>query len=369
MSSKPITFVFEYEYNTHGDDEIILDTKYVYWKRTINCITTTKVDNIIITKKAIKIKGERSKENCLIWCLKKTSSAIYQELVRSIVFAYMTQGRGFTVGKCSIITDNNTYDEDDFGHLNQPCSMDLQKELILPYTVCKAVFYETEWAVCLLRSLSEYIVAVNTETYDDEILLFELWKAFNTLYSFYYECSSCVGKKQKSEHLQLEKISECINDLPDSSLSICKITDYKNDILSFRVKSCFINMKAAGNTTNKHFRYIKNCILKCKDKDLLDVFYKTISGDAKHFELSKDSERQIEKQIKENKRDCIKDYLRFTVITYGYFLRCKYFHGEKSNPTFIIKDNKEARELELVTEILKLFIIDLYKYLDRRLVF
>lgn len=53
------------------------------------------------------------------------------------------------------------------------------------------------------------------------------------------------------------------------------------------------------------------------------------------------------------------EVLTFYLIKYSYFIRNKYFHGEKINPAFNLIKNDEIKELAVLNEIFEKFLKEL----------
>ena len=65
----------------------------------------------------------------------------------------------------------------------------------------------------------------------------------------------------------------------------------------------------------------------------------------------------IDSEIKKkNKKNT--DVIRFIILKYGYYLRCKFFHGEQIPANFLIF-NANLLELDRITEPLQLVCVDL----------
>lgn len=53
------------------------------------------------------------------------------------------------------------------------------------------------------------------------------------------------------------------------------------------------------------------------------------------------------------------DVIRFVILKYAYYLRCKYFHAEKIPANFLI-ENMSQNELNKITEPLSIICYDLF---------
>ena len=55
------------------------------------------------------------------------------------------------------------------------------------------------------------------------------------------------------------------------------------------------------------------------------------------------------------------ELLRFYVLKYGYFVRNKYFHAEKADPYFVLKNTSETEEINRLSVLFGYFLADLIR--------
>ncbi len=369
--SNPISFVFKCTYNDLGlDDNVLLEKECVYRssenKQSQN--SEDSKDSITITERSILISGFRSKKTSFENCFKGTDTVIYKELLRCMVFAYMTQKVDMQLGDCTITTDKKIYNENDFGLINHSKLKPLCDSLVLNKTICEDIFLKGDWSTSLLTSLMEFIVAYNSDTSDKEVLLFEYWKAFNTLYSFYYERTKEPNDDTK-EYKELNAIKEFAKlHLSSSSKSLIDFADkhYSKSVMVFRLRAYLLNVKKRASKNKKKER-VKEAIMEFNEPRLLSKFNEVVHYDINKKKSSLGIEIKdingIDAQIKSSTESDI-ELLCFATIKYGYFLRCRHFHGERSTSDFLIFNSAESYEISIITEMLKLLIIDLYNLIS-----
>ena len=157
----------EFEYNNLGNNSLLLTTDAGYSDSSNN-------DQITITRKTIKIEGSRSKKSTPDGILNNTSSTLYKQLLKAIVYTYMTTGIPFSIEKISI-TVNGECQEYSSGSILNPCPMPLEESNLIQSDECKEIFKSNPKSDKLLISYIWFIKGVNGADFD------YLWKAFNSL--------------------------------------------------------------------------------------------------------------------------------------------------------------------------------------------
>ena len=86
---KKITINFEY--CCTGNDDVLLDVQSHY--------NSAKTDHVVITGKRIIIEAERGNKHTANNVLTNTNSTLYAQLLKAIVYVYMTEGKAFSLGE------------------------------------------------------------------------------------------------------------------------------------------------------------------------------------------------------------------------------------------------------------------------------
>ena len=95
------------------------------------------------------------------------------------------------------------------------------------------------------------------------------------------------------------------------------------------------------------------------DKRVLCIFKKVLDYQKNKMEPKEydNIKGYIDSEIKKNNKKNT-DVIRFIILKYGYYLRCKFFHGEQIPANFLIF-NANLLELDRITEPLQLVCVDL----------
>jgi hypothetical protein len=134
----------------------------------------------------------------------------------------------------------------------------------------------------------------------------------------------------------------------------------------FRLRAYLLNVKKRASKNKKKER-VKEAIMEFNEPRLLSKFNEVVHYDINKKKSSLGIEIKdingIDAQIKSSTESDI-ELLCFATIKYGYFLRCRHFHGERSTSDFLIFNSAESYEISIITEMLKLLIIDLYNLIS-----
>lgn len=120
----------EFEYNNKGNNNSLLTTYAGY-------SDSSNKDQIIITSKTISIKGNRSKNSSPDSILNNTNSTLYKQLLKAIVYAYMTTGIPFSIEKITVNVNGESKEYSSNNILN-PCTKPLEQSHLICSGECKS---------------------------------------------------------------------------------------------------------------------------------------------------------------------------------------------------------------------------------------
>lgn len=334
--------IINFEYCSTGNEEVILDVQSHY--------NAVKTDHIVITKKRIIIEAERGNKHTANNVLTNTNSTLYTQLLKAIVYVYMTEGHAFSIGTVVVDVNGETksYSTEDI--LN-PCPNDLDERFVLDKNKSQKVFDYIESNTNLLIAYICYIKGIQNQDFD------WLWKAFNSIYSI-------ISHRDK----EFEKLCDVKRFIVANWSDMARTNIYmdKEDektLRSLRIRQFVLNDFENQSKTQAY----ADMVLSFEDYRMALLFNEIMpyrKDNLINKGLYNDVNRHIQNQISvRNKTNS--DLARFYVLKYSYFLRNKYFHGEKSAPVFVLKKNNEIEELEKICEILSLFLADLFDCYDK----
>lgn len=329
--------VINFVYDCNNKDDMILDTLSYY--------APLKSDRIIITKKSITIIAERGNKNRLDSVLTNTNSTLYAQLLKSITYVYLTEGKAFKIGNVSVDINGEiqTYSSKD---IVNPCTKDLDIRFLLDRKQCKKIFDLLDSNENLLIAYICFIKGVDKQDFD------LLWKSFNSIYS--------IISSSDKEFDKLRDTKTFIETNWSLMLRTNAYMDGENDktLRQLRIREFVLNNFEDISKTKAYSEMIKSfrdCRMALLFKEIMPYRKDNLVNEG----LFSSVDTHIEKQIaKGDKINC--DLARFYVLKYSYFLRNKYFHAEKSSPIFILKKNNEIVELTKICEIMCLFLTDLF---------
>lgn len=326
-----------FEYCSRANDDMILDVHSYY--------NSTKTDHITITNKQIIIEAERGNKNKADNVLTNTNSTLYAQLLKAIVYVYMTEGHAFCIGDVLVDVNGETKKYES-GDIINPCPYDLDARFILDKNQCQKIFEDKESNKNLLIAFICYIRGIRNQDFD------WLWKAFNSIYSI-------ISNKNK----EFDKLCDVKRFVVDNWGGMVRTNAYmdKEDektIRTLRIREFVLNDFENLSKTKAY----ADMVMSFSDYRMALLFdeimpYRKVN--LLNQGLYHDVNTHLQKQISSGKKKN-SDLARFYVLKYSYFLRNKYFHGEKSSPVFVLKKNNEIEEMEKICEIFSLFLADLF---------
>lgn len=308
----------------------------------------TLFDDLIITNKRIVIEGNRSKNIPKELILINTTSTLYQQILKALVFSYMTTGKPHKILEIKLYKEVKD-DQESYSERNilQPYTKSLAKEFCLEPNALNILFSNSSKGHILLNSLILFIKGIEENNFD------YYWKSFNCLYSY-------ISGKDK-EHEKLKFMRQFIeSNSSHFKLSVDLIDlDQKNDIRSLRIRDFILSNFPTRNETNQ----FKELIFRFSDYRLNEMF-QDILPYRKDFLIAEGLMNDVQNHITNsinNRQKANDQLLCFYILKYAYFLRNKYFHAEKTAPVFLLKNNNEVTELNKINAIMSAFLVDLYK--------
>ncbi|WP_160725013.1 hypothetical protein [Bacillus sp. USDA818B3_A] len=311
-----------------------------------------KSDDISITNKKIQLICERSSEKELSKILTDYNSTINIQLSKAISFLSAINEEITTIESIVIKKYDRGIFKDSYEHvsINQPVPKQIQKELLFNKDTLDVLFDGSKKSFTILIAISYWIKAVTAqqpgECYD------RLWTGFNSLYSYL----------SPTKNREIDKLAEVRNFILNNesffqtSTNIFDTFDDKK-IRELQWRNLILNDHENYNNTESFYFFIK----RYTDFRINQVFKQTLVY-RKDFlashNLLNDTVNHIENNIKMgNKKNS--ELLAFYTLKYAYFIRNKYFHGEKIDPTFHLVKNDDINELDLINNILTIFLKEL----------
>ena len=331
-----ITVCFTYDVN--GDDKEILQREV--------CYTNGRSDKIVITNKEIIISGTRSSKSQPKDILVNTKSTFYSQLLKAIVYVYMTSGKKFNLGTTLVTVDG---EQESIKTIN-PCPKDLDRNLIINKEKCAAVFDDHPRGSDLLIAYIWYVKAIQEDEFD------ELWKSFNSLYSI------ISAKDQENE-----KLKDMRRYFENNWARFNRLDTYfsgltEESVRKLRIREFILGTYEKPEKTNSYAEMVKSF-----DDYRMAQLFKEVMPYRKQELVVKNLYSSVVSHIQsrivaQTNRNV--DLARFTILKYAYFLRNKYFHAEKSAPVFILTENNEIEELGTIKQIMRLLLSDLMETVD-----
>ncbi|MDA8334718.1 MAG: hypothetical protein M0Z41_06975 [Peptococcaceae bacterium] len=199
-------------------------------------------------------------------------------------------------------------------------------------------------------ALSFWLKGATTELPDDGFD--KLWRAFNALYSH-------IGRSEDNElnrHIYMRKF--ILQNIPLFTDSASLFSQFNADkIRKLRWRDMILNDYATQAKT----RAFSDFILRYTDYRINQVFNEILPFRQNNLQVAgllNNILLHISNRIANGeKNDC--ELLCLYGIKYSYFIRNKFFHGEKLHHSFYILQNDEIAEISLLSNIFTVFLRDL----------
>ena len=296
-------------------------------------------DKISFDNDTITLSGSRTKYIDNTYILETVNSTFYNCLTKSLLFAYFDKGP-FEINSITINIDNSRekiYKEDEIKQVFK------EKPLIKINPI--NLFSNKNISDTIMNSLMYLVLSFN----DNGLIFDYTWKCFNSLIRDIFK------KKQ-----DFEMLKELRKDLEVNPSVYKNILLFSKKINCDYLDQCFLTAMICNNfpkgTTKglvafcKDFRDTRVLTtlkekIKCKKDDLNSI--------KEYDNVNAYYKSEIEKNTTKDT-----DIVRLIILKYAYYLRCKYFHAEKSPANFLI-NNMNYNELSRISIPLSIICEDL----------
>ena len=310
-------------------------------------------DKLKITNKGIYLECNRAKDRDLSKILTDFRSTFNNQITKSLIFFISTNSFRPLISSIRIEKDELEIKKDEYTYpsekLLQPFNRNLSRELLINKDKLDALFNSDVKSQTLMMSLSLWLKGATSELAGDGFDCF--WTSFNSLYTF-------ITQKDK-EFDKLKEIKKFIllnRDLFVNSSSFFDGFGDK-DIRKLRWREMILN----DYDNEKKTKAFRDFLFRYEDYRINKVFLEILPY-RKAF-LSNagylgEVETHINTAIRNKKKDNY-EVLCLYMIKYGYFIRNKYFHGEKLDPTIHLIKTDEISELKLINNLFAIFLKEL----------
>lgn len=275
-------------------------------------------DAVTFENKKITLSGSRSRRITNNNILESTNSSFYNCLIKALLFAYF-ETDCFEVESIAIYIDETKKRIYNKTEIEQVFSNE-KLENVIPIKL----FSNKKTSDVMMKSLMNL-----TLSFDNGGLRFDYtWKCFNAL------ISKIFNKKK-----DFDMLKELRRSLEDSPNLYPNIILFASKIDQSYLNDCFLNAMICNNYPKGNS---KGLIKFCKDiKDARVLAVLKEKTKCKNKEIKSINEDVKLNEYFENgiKANIVKDtdVVRLIILKYAYYLRCKYFHGEKSPANFLIR--------------------------------
>lgn len=312
-------------------------------------------DKILITEKLIKIFAYRSTKIELNDVFYNYNNSLYIQILKTLSYYYCTTRKYFEIKEIKVSRKLNSREFEPItlseGKFNQIVTKDFKLKYQIKYNNLCLLFSGTIKGKKFFSSIT-YLIKSNDSV--DEGEKFErLWKSFNQIYSE-------IGKSTNSQN-NLKSVKTFV---VDNSHSFSYSKSMVQGITSNKLENL---TRWRAWTKEKNVKTYHHIVLSYTDYRIMEVFKKII--DIMEQPLRKDKKlRDIIIHLNnhiDSKLEVDHEILTIIILNYLYYVRNKFFHGEKIDSTFRLLDNKHINELKWLNQVLEPFIIDLMNLNDK----
>lgn len=314
-----------------------------------------KSDTITINDKEIIIKGERSNRISFDDFKYNQNNLIHRQFLKALLYLYFTRGNCFSIkkiifeqGKKKIETKEIVKEE-----LNHFFTKPIDSNHLLNKVICGRIFdyCSTNKVNNYLHALSWFVVGLNDNKFDS------YWKSINSIYR-------TISTKNTEKDQLADLKSFLINNWNRMSYSNSYFSTITKDyIRSLSIREyVFSEFKKDENG----YKAYHKMVCSFRDKRIVDLFndIKSYKEDGlRTYNLENTVNTHIAQMISQN-TIVNYDVVRFLILKYGYYLRCKYFHAEKDYANLVVKETMDIGNLEKITNCLKILLYDLLNCAD-----
>lgn len=299
-------------------------------------------DSVSINKNMITISGSRTKNSYNMDILETVNSTFYLSMTKALLYTYFSYGE-FEIN--SIVVDQNNkelirYNKTDISQVfSAPRLLDIN---------CDKLFEAKTVSDHIANALMNLTMGFNNK----DLLFDYTWKCFNVL------IRSIFGKKTDFEMLKALRV-----DIESNSSVYTNILSFMDTCTDDYISKCRINSMICNNYPKGSTKGLIDFLKSFDDSRVIRILQEKIKCKTQDLKSINKLDEILSYYSIKLATPCKKDsdLVRFIILKYCYFLRCKYFHGEKMPSNFIIK-NMNFGELERMTEPLLLICKDLIEY-------
>lgn len=306
-------------------------------------------DKVIFNKNKISIIGTRTTMNSPEKMLETINSTHYIVLLKSLIFVFFTKG-SFTVEKIEIkVNDINPFEYKNDKLIQN--FTDLGDLELLSEDSLSLIFKHLKKSDILLSCLMNIILSTHFKEHRFEYL----WKCFNIIYR------ELSGKQKDFEGLIC--IRKKLEEEPEKFMNTIALSDKVTveDLSDRRIIAMINNNYPKGSNNEKN--NVINFLNEFEDSRVNKILLEKMECKKKVLDDKYNHVREnLELKIDKNEKNNI-DIIRFLVLKYSYFLRNKYFHGEKF-PLFTLIKNTNHADIDYICKFLFAINLDLLSFLD-----
>ncbi|MGG3158442.1 hypothetical protein ABEP50_22595 [Priestia megaterium] len=340
------TYHIKLDFDNNEDTEVDFYTRDIYY-------SNQHYDKLKITNKGLYLKCNRVKDRDLSKILTDFRSTFNTQITKSLSFFIATNGFISTINSIKIEKDELNIKKAEYIYpyekLLQPFNNNLNNELIIDRDKLDALFNSDLKSQSLMMSLSLWLKGATLELAGDGFDCF--WTSFNSLYTFITQQDKEFDKLKEMRRFILSN-----RDLFVDSSSFFDSFDDK-ELRKLRWREMILN----DYEDEKKTKAFRDFLFRYKDYRINKVFLeilpyrKTFLSNAGYLG---EVEKHINTAIKSRKKDN-HEVLCLYMIKYCYFIRNKYFHGEKLDPTIHLIKTDEISELKIINKLFAIFLKEL----------
>lgn len=335
--------IFEKKYDKNIDQKI--NRKIIYFSRN----GSNYYDDISLYNDTIYISGNRTKPIVELNILKTVNSTFYYSLVKALLFVYFEK-HSFLVKTIEVIVDDKSiikYNEEDIHQVfKNPKNSNISE------IKCDKLFVDKKVSDIAMNALMNLTMSFK---YSD--LKFDYtWKCFNGLIRH-------IFNKDKDFEMLRELRNDIEKDKKSETNLYSKTMDFSSELTYDYIKSLSIKAMICNNYPKDKTKGLYEFLKSFTDYRIVKVLSENLSCKKNELNSINKFEEICEYYSKLLKYGCTKtndiDVIRFVILKYAYYLRCKYFHAEKIPANFLI-ENMSQNELNKITEPLSIICYDLF---------
>jgi len=300
------------------------------------------VDDVSFYRRQIIISGTRTKPIAKTDLLETTNSTYYSVIVKSLLYVYFREDK-FNVNSINIFIDNTLF----LHYRKKDIRQDFNSDPLLKIDPEK-LFSNKKISDITMNCLMNITLSCKLQDQQFDYA----WRCFNALFR---ECFDNL-----TEHAKLKALRV---DLTNNHFHYPSIYNFASTLEVPYMDKCFFNAmicnnypKGGKNTIRNLEEFFKSFEdyrvsavlkekMKCKKRELISA--------GKYNEIESFLNANISNGTVNNV-----DIIRIILLKYAYYLRCKYFHGEKIPPNFLIL-NMNQIELNRISIPLRIICKDI----------